>query len=62
MTSWGLWLFPFGVLVFESGFYPKLLGVLLIVGCFAYLAVSLTSIVLPAYGPRRHTGDAASAA
>jgi len=49
MAFWGLWLFPFGVLVFKSGFFPKLLGVLLIVGCFAYLTVSFTSIVLPAH-------------
>ena len=26
---WGLWLFPFGWLVFHSGFLPKILGVLL---------------------------------
>ncbi|WP_430901579.1 MULTISPECIES: DUF4386 domain-containing protein [unclassified Paraflavitalea] len=33
----GLWLFPFGYLVFKSGFLPKLLGVLLMLGCFGYL-------------------------
>jgi hypothetical protein len=49
MAFWGLWLFPFGILVIKSRFFPKLLGVLLIVGCFAYLTVSFTSIVLPAY-------------
>jgi hypothetical protein len=49
MAFWGLWLFPFGILVIKSGFFPKLLGVLLIVGCFAYLTVSFTSIVLPAH-------------
>lgn len=36
---WGLWLFPFGVLVIRSGFIPKLFGVLLIVGCFSYLLI-----------------------
>ena len=45
---WGLWLLPFGVLVFKSGFFPKVLGVLLIVACFAYLADSVASIVSPA--------------
>ena len=46
---WGLWLFPFGVLVMRSGFLPRILGVLLIVNCFAYLAQSLTSLLLPSY-------------
>jgi Domain of unknown function (DUF4386) len=46
---WGLWLFPFGVLVMRSGFLPRILGVLLIVNCFAYLAASLTSLLLPEY-------------
>ena len=34
---WGLWLFPFGYLVYKSGFLPRILGVLLMVGCFTYL-------------------------
>lgn len=34
---WGLWLFPFGYLVFKSRFLPKVLGVLLMAGCFGYL-------------------------
>lgn len=46
---WGLWLFPFGVLVMRSGFLPRILGGLLIVNCFAYLAQSLTSLLLPGY-------------
>jgi hypothetical protein len=49
MAFWALWLFPFGLLVIKSGFIPKIFGVLLTVGCVAYLAVSFTSIVLPAY-------------
>jgi len=47
---WGLWLFPFGVLVMRSGFLPWILGVWLIVNCFAYPAISLTSLLLPDYG------------
>jgi hypothetical protein len=46
---WGLWLFPFGLLVMRSGFIPRILGVLLIVNGFAYLVASLTSLLLPAY-------------
>ncbi len=34
---WGLWLFPFGYLVYKSGFLPKFLGILLMAGCFGYL-------------------------
>ena len=46
---WGLWLFPFGVLVMRSRFLPRILGVWLIVNCFAYLAMSFTSLLLPQY-------------
>jgi hypothetical protein len=46
---WGLWLFPFGILVFRSGFLPRILGVLLIAACFGYLAQSFTSLLLPSY-------------
>ena len=34
---WGLWLLPFGYLVYKSGFLPKIFGVLLMLGCFGYL-------------------------
>jgi Domain of unknown function (DUF4386) len=47
---WGLWLFPFGVLVFKSGFLPRVLGVLLVVAGLAYLTSSLTSLLFPNYG------------
>lgn len=33
----GLWLLPFGILVYKSGFIPKILGVLLLINGFAYL-------------------------
>ena len=45
----GLWHFPFGVLVFKSGFLPRILGVLLIVAGFGYLADSLIPLLLPSY-------------
>jgi len=35
---WGLWLFPMGYLVYKSGFLPKIIGILLIIGCFGYIA------------------------
>lgn len=34
---WGLWLFPFGYLIFKSRFLPTILGLLLMAGCFGYL-------------------------
>ena len=40
---WGLWLVPFGLLVYKSGFLPRILGVLLIIACFGYLANSLVA-------------------
>jgi hypothetical protein len=46
---WGLWLFPFGFLVIKSGFFPRVLGILLIVAGAAYLTSSVTSIGWPAY-------------
>jgi hypothetical protein len=46
---WGLWLFPFGILVIKSGFFPRVLGILLLVAGFGYVTSSVTSIVLPAY-------------
>ena len=33
----GLWLLPFGVLVYKSRFIPRILGVLLLINGFAYL-------------------------
>jgi hypothetical protein len=46
---WGLWLFPFGLLVFRSGFLPRVLGVWLMVNCFGWLALSVTGLFFPAY-------------
>ena len=51
---WGLWLFPFGVLVIRSGFIPRFLGVLLFIAGSGYLASSFTSLLLPSY---RHLVD-----
>lgn len=33
----GLWLFPLGLLIYKSTFFPKILGILLMIGCFGYL-------------------------
>ena len=46
---WGLWLFPFGILVIRSGFIPRFLGYLLFAAAFGYLIGSFTSLLVPAY-------------
>ena len=46
---WGLWLFPFGMLIIKSKFIPKIIGIFLTIGCFAYLIDSFISILLPEY-------------
>ena len=46
---WGLWLFPLGYLVYKSGFLPRILGVLLILGCFGYVLDSLAFMLFPSY-------------
>jgi len=46
---WGLWLIPLGLLVYKSGFIPKALGVLLIVGCFGQLISFLSIFLFPGY-------------
>lgn len=46
---WGLWLFPLGLLVYRSGFLPRVLGVALVANCFAFLITSITALVWPHY-------------
>jgi hypothetical protein len=46
---WGLWLFPLGLLVYRSGFLPRILGVLLMANCFSYVVNSFTSLIVPQY-------------
>jgi hypothetical protein len=46
---WGLWLLPLGLLVYRSRFLPRFLGVWLMMACFAWLAFSVTGLLLPEY-------------
>jgi hypothetical protein len=46
---WGLWLFPFGLLVYRSGFLPRWIGVWLMINCFAYVILSPIALFFPAY-------------
>ena len=45
----GLWLFPFGILVYKSGFLPRVLGAWLVLNGFGWLAVSLSNFLAPQY-------------
>jgi hypothetical protein len=47
---WGLWLFPLGLLVYRSGFIPRILGILLMLDCLKYVVNSFTSVLAPQYG------------
>jgi hypothetical protein len=42
---WGLWLLPYGLLVYKSGFIPRILGVLLLINGIGYLIESLTFLL-----------------
>ena len=46
---WGLWLIPFGQLVYKSGFIPRILGILLILAGIGYTIDSFTFILIPSY-------------
>ena len=46
---WILFHVPFGLLVYRSRFLPRILGVWLIIVGLAYLALSFTGLMLPAY-------------
>jgi hypothetical protein len=47
----GLWLFPFGLLVIKSGFIPRILGYLLIIAGGSYLVGSLNFLLAHPLGP-----------
>ena len=46
---WGLWLFPLAILAYRSRFFPRFLGVWLVLGGLAYLALSITGELFPRY-------------
>jgi hypothetical protein len=43
----GLWLFPLGLLVFRSGFFPRFLGILLMIGSPGYLVLFVQAFLFP---------------
>jgi hypothetical protein len=44
---WGLWLFPLGLLVYRSGFLPRALGVLLVVGSPGWVIRLVQGLLFP---------------
>ena len=46
---WGLWLFPFGLLVFRSGFLPRFIGIWLMINCFGYVTLCVIALFAPEY-------------
>lgn len=46
---WGLWLLPFGWLLFRSQLIPRLFGVLLMAGCFGYLVAFFGRLLVPEF-------------
>jgi hypothetical protein len=53
---WGLWLLPFGWLAFRSRLIPRVLGVLLMAGCFGYLIAFLGRLLVPGFAELPHIG------
>ncbi len=45
----GLWLLPLGYLVYKSGYFPRIFGVLLMIACFGFLIQALTFFFAPSY-------------
>ena len=43
----GLWLLPLGYLVFKSGYIPRIIGILLMIGWFGYMLDFFTFLLLP---------------
>jgi uncharacterized protein DUF4386 len=46
---WGLWLVPFGLLVYKSGFIPRIFGIFLVTNGIAYIILSFTFLFFPDY-------------
>ncbi len=46
---WGLWLLPFGLLVYKSKFIPRIFGILLVIAGIAYMIDSTIAMQFPNY-------------
>jgi hypothetical protein len=50
----GLWLAPMGYLAYKSGWFPRALGILLIMACGSYLVDLLAAFLVPDLGKAIH--------
>jgi hypothetical protein len=46
---WGLWLLPLGILIYKSGYFPKLVGILMLVAGIGYTLDFFSHYLLPGY-------------
>ena len=46
---WGLWLFPLGYLIYKSGYFPRILGILVMLGGIGYTVDSFIRLLLPSF-------------
>jgi hypothetical protein len=46
---WGLWLFPFGIVVMRSGFIPRFVGIAAMIAGSGYLIASSVSLFFPGF-------------
>lgn len=44
---WGLWLFPLGYLIYKSGYFPKIIGIAVVIGGIGYTLGSFTELLIP---------------
>lgn len=44
---WGLWLFPLGYLIWKSGYFPKAVGVAVLLGGLGYTVGSVLKLLVP---------------
>ena len=49
MIFWGLWLLPLGLLVNRSGFFPRVIGWLLVLNCFSWIATGFVALLFPVH-------------
>jgi uncharacterized protein DUF4386 len=47
--GWGPWLFPLGYLGYKSGYFPRILSILLMLACFGLLIEGFVYFLIPDY-------------